>query len=208
MVDHSSVMLGGIAEAISRAFLLPGEVLLSAIAWIAPRWAEILSFGTGGTVVVFVLALLSWTAVLIIGLYLVRLAKNFAWQVSARFRTLVWRIKLALGSLKTMLLWKYRQFFPHTSAQSHHVAQTEFDQVDIDLLRSVSSRGPGVALSAPDLAEEVAMRPSQVQQRLDNLARNNMLRSVIGSSDGYEIYRLTDSGSAFIEMWNRQPVRG
>ena len=80
----------------------------------------------------------------------------------------------------------------------------EFHDLDIAVLRSASARGPGHAVSAPDLAEKFTLRPAQVQRSLDKLNKNKMLCSVIGSTDGYDNYRLTESGSAFVAMLQRQ----
>jgi RIO-like serine/threonine protein kinase len=83
----------------------------------------------------------------------------------------------------------------------------EFDDIDLAVLRTASAQGPGFALSAPELAEKFTMRPAQVQRSLDRLRQNKMLDSVIGSTDGYDNYRLTDSGFAFLAMLQRQQAR-
>ncbi len=80
----------------------------------------------------------------------------------------------------------------------------EFDNLDLAVLRSAAARGPGVMLSAPQLAEQIRMRPAQVQRSLDKLSKNKMLDYVIGSTDGSDNYRLTDSGATFVGMWQRQ----
>ena len=59
-------------------------------------------------------------------------------------------------------------------------------------------------MSAPELAEKFSRRPAQVQRSLDKLFRSRMLDSAIGSTDGFDNYRLTDSGAEFIAMWQRQ----
>ena len=63
-------------------------------------------------------------------------------------------------------------------------------------------------LSAPELAEQFSLRPAQIQRSLDKLCSNAMITTVIGSTDGFDNYRLTDSGNAFVGMWaRRQPRR-
>ena len=62
----------------------------------------------------------------------------------------------------------------------------------------------GMAISAPEVAEEFKLRPSQVQRSVDKLRRNNMLDAVIGSTDGYDNVRLSPSGATFVAMWQRQ----
>jgi hypothetical protein len=192
------------AQAIYEAFTLPGEWLLSFIGSFAPQTEQIMRVDNGAVIVPFVLSLVAWTLVIVAGLMISRMLRNFAWQFAAICRTLVWRVKMTLGNLKTRLLWKWRQFFPQQSGNSEMVSREEFDNLDIAVLRSFFQQGPGMATSAPELAEQLNLRPAQIQHRLDNLTHYHMLRSVIGSTDGFENYRLTDSGLAFITMMQRQ----
>ena len=191
-------------NAIYQAFSLPGEWVLSFIERFAPQTVEIMLVDHGAIIVPFVLSLLVWTLAIVAGLMLFRMCRNFAWQVAALWRTLVWRAKQALGSLKTRLIWKYRQFFPHRGDNSAIVSREEFDNVDIAVLRTLFKQGPGMTISAPELTEQLELRPAQIQHRLENLVHHQMVRSVIGATDGYENYRLTDSGLTFITMMQRQ----
>ena len=192
------------AKAIYEAFTLPGEWLLSFIGSFAPQTEQIMRVDNGAIIVPFVLSLIAWTLAIVAGLFISRICRNFAWQVAAICRTLVWRVKMTAGNLKTRLLWKWRQFFPPKDDSSEVVSREEFDNVDIAVLRSFFKQGPGMAASAPELAEKLKLRPAQIQHRLENLTHYHMLRSVIGSTDGFENYRLTDSGLAFITMMQRQ----
>ena len=189
---------------IYQVFTLPGEWILSVIERFAPRTVEILLVDHGAIIVPFVLSLLAWTLFIVAGLLFTRMCRNLAWQVAALWRTFVWRIRMGLGSLKTRLLWKYRQFFPHRGDNSSMVSREEFDNVDVAVLRRLFKQGPDMTISAPELTEQLKLRPAQIQHRLENLVHHQMVRSVIGSTDGYENYRLTDSGLAFITMLQRQ----
>ena len=191
-------------EAIVNAFLMPGEATFSFIGWVSPRAEAIMRIEPGGTIYCLVFSLLAWTLVLVVGLYLLKIIKNAAWQTSALVRTFHYWVRNQLGLIKTRLLWKYRQFFPHTSDSDQVVGQEEFDTLDIAVMRALFKQGPGTSTSAPDLAEKFSLRPAQVQRRLEKLAQNHMLRSVIGSTDGFENYRLSDSGLTFITMLQRQ----
>ena len=195
------------AKAIYQAFTLPGESLLSLIGTFAPQTEAIMRVDNGAIIVPFVLSLLVWTLCIVAGLLISRILRNIAWQTAAICRTLVWRVKMTAGNLKTRLLWKWRQFFPPKESSSEIVSREEFDNVDIAVLRSFFKRGPGMAVSAPELAEKLKLRPAQIQHRLDNLTHYHMLRSVIGSTDGFENYRLTDSGLTFITMFQRQSAQ-
>lgn len=181
---------------------------MGAIAELAPHAAEILTFGHGRTVVTFVLALFGWTVLVIIGLMISRLCRRIAWQLAAMTRVLLWQVQMFLGNLKTKLIWKliwkYREFFPHKAARGEHVAQTEFDEADIAVLLRVAGRGPGIATSAPEIAESLGQRPAQIQKRLEKLMYFKMLQSAIGSTDGFDNFSLTRSGEAYIAMIRRQ----
>jgi len=204
MLDQTTSSLADFAGAAGRGFLLPGDLLLSVFAWMAPQTVEMLTFGTGKTAVTLILALIGWTMLVIGGLLLSRLCRNVAWQISALFRVLVYRAKQFVGDLKTRLIWKYREYFPHKAAQAHSVSQDEFDDLDIAVLASVSRRGSGMDTTASGLAEKYKLQPAHVQERLDKLQENHMLRSAISPNDGYQKYRITDSGLAYIAMCERQ----
>ncbi len=192
------------AKAIYQAFTMPGEWILSVIGRFSPQAEEIMRVDHGAIIVPFVLSLLVWTLVLVGGLFLSRMCRNAAWQVAALCRTLVWRVKMGVGSIKTRLIWKWRHFFPPKDNRSQVVGREEFDNVDIAVLRTLFKRGPDMTVSAAELAEKLRLRPAQVQHRLDNLTENHMLQSAVGSTNGRDIYRLTDSGLAFITMMSRQ----
>jgi hypothetical protein len=204
MLDQTFSSLADFAGAAGRGFMFPGDLLLSAFAWIAPQTADIFTIGTGKNLVTFVLALIGWMMIVIAGLLLSRLCRRIAWQLGAIFRILVWHTKMYLGSLKTKMLWKYREYFPHIETHSETVEQTQFDDLDVAVLASVPRRGPGMASSALELAKKYRLRPAQIQHRLDKLTENHMLHPVSGSTDGDKNYRLTESGLALIAMCERQ----
>ena len=204
MFDQSLTIAAEYASAVYRGILTPGEILLSWIEAIAPQTVAIMTTGKGGAITLLMLTLLAWTLVVVAGLLLSRLCRNIAWQISAFIRVFFHCVKMFAGDMKTRLIWKYRDYFPHETTQTESVSQAQFDDLDIAVLASVSRRGPGMAASAPELAEKYKLRPTQIQDRLNKLAQNHMLRSVIGSTDGYENYRLTDSGLALIAMCERQ----
>lgn len=208
MINRLLSKFGEFAEAIYRAFLSPGELLLSFLAYLAPDSIAVLTLGHGAIVVPFVLALLFWTALAVIGLMVLKACKNALWQFGAIVRTILFRSSLALGGLKMRLVWRFRSLLPRRKdAGITATPMIEFHDLDIAVLRSASAQGPGFAVSAPELAEKFTLRPAQVQRSLDKLSKNKMLCSVVGSTDGYDNYRLTDSGFEFVSMLERQQTR-
>ncbi len=152
-----------------------------------------------------IVACLIWCLLAIAVLKLVALVRSGIRTIGAWIRLIHFRVSHAIRGFKTKLVIKLRQFLPHrTNAGMMVIPDIDMDEVDIAMLRSVSDRGPGFAISAPDLAEEFGMRPAQIQRRLEKLSGNRMLEDVIGSTDGYDNYRLTNSGSSFLAMWYRQ----
>ncbi len=204
MPEQTPSTLAAFAADATQAFLLPGEILLGGIAAAAPRAAEVLAFGTGGIVVKFVLALISWTILVVIGLLLSRACRRIARQFGALFHILLWHVRTQSGNLRMKLIWKYREFFPYKSASSEHLAQTDFDATDIKVLLSIARQGPGMAASAPDISASLGLRPAQVQSRLEQLRHFRMICAVMGSTDGFENYALTASGEAYLAMMRRQ----
>lgn len=204
MLDQTSPTLALYATDASQAFLLPGELLLRGISGIAPQTGEVLAFGTGGIVVKFILALSAWTTLIVIGLLLLNAGRRVARRLGALFYGLLWRARMYCGNLKTKLIWKYREFFPYRQSSMQQLDRTDFDKTDIAVLLSIARRGPGMAISAPDLSGALNLRPAQVQARLEQLQHFRMICSVLGSTDGFENYSLTSSGQAYLAMMRRQ----
>ena len=208
-MNRTISVLGDIGSALAAFFVFPGEFLLSLLARVAPDTVALLTRGNGLLIVTFVIALFAWTAAAILGLLVLRFCRNLVRQFSAITLTLWHRGCMALASLRMRVVWKLRALLPRRKRPEETTAPTvEFDDLDMAVLHSVSAKGPGFAMSAPDLAEIFTLRPAQVQKSLDKLSKNKLLASVIGSTDGFDNYRLTDSGLAFMAMWQRQQARG
>jgi len=208
MMDHLLIPLSAGVDTLYRMFVFPGEALLSVFASLAPRAVAILTIDNGAIIVPLVLALLAWTLAVVAGLMVLRFVKSVLREVDAIVRTIIRRITTAIGDLKFRIVWTLRKLMPRRKVPADGAGpMIEFDDIELAVLRSGCAGGPGFALSAPELAEKFTLRPSQVQRRLERLSKIKMLASVIGSTDGYENYRLTDSGLAFIMMWQRQQAR-
>lgn len=157
---------------------------------------------------VLVAVLVSIVVVAVIVLYVYR---NVARFVSAVVRTAMFRGAQGLGSLKTSLVCKLRNLFPHRAGtKTAEIPQVEFDDLDLAVLGVTATLGPGFAISAPELAGRFSLRPAQVQRSLSKLCANRMLESVIGSTEGFDNYRLTPMGTAFMNNWGQSknsPIR-
>ena len=75
------------------------------------------------------------------------------------------------------------------------------------VLELAKAAGPGFALSAPELSDRMNLRPEQIQQCLDKLSQNNLLDFTRGATDGYENYRLNETGTYILTMWQQYQAR-
>ena len=90
------------------------------------------------------------------------------------------------------------------SAPSDPDAEIHFDNLDLAVLNSAATLGPGFAMTAPDLANEFDLRPPQVQSSLEKLATNMMLERGFGTDEDYQTYRLSRAGAAFLSILKRK----
>lgn len=207
MVTELVTILRDIGNSLYDAFVLPGEFLLSQFVAHAPLLAKSLGIDSDQVPIILpvVLSLLAWFLLALAVSMLVKLWRNLARIAVAVIRTVTFRFSLAMRNFKTKLVCGLRRLLPRRGARSANASpMVEFDDLDLALLRYASARGPAFALSAPELADQIGMRPAQVQRSLEKLNKNKMLDYGTGSTDGFENYRLTDSGATFVAMWQRQ----
>ena len=190
-----------------EAYLVPGDFVLSKFAELAPVTAT--NWGVTGNgdsiMAAAVISGLFWLLMAIVAWRLYRYGRSFMRNFIALVHTAWYRIRQAAGSLKTLIVCRLREFVPSRQDDGiDAVPEIDFDDLDLAVLRSAAARGPGLATSAPEIAEKFKLRPSEVQRSIDKLRRNRMLDTVIGSTDGYGNFRLSPSGMTFVAMWQRQ----
>ena len=188
-------------------FTMPAIYLLEALTLHAPSTAALLGLSTpsDSIALVNVLSALIWIFGVIACWGIVALARNSYRISEAIIRTLWHRAVQSVGSAKTWALCKYRSLLPKRSASSlEPMAEIQFDDFDFTVLRAAAERGPGFSTSAGELAGKYSLRPSQFQKTLGKLSSNKMLTTVIGSTDGFDNYRLTDYGAAYLQMWEQR----
>jgi hypothetical protein len=175
------------------AYLLPGQLVTSAM-------------NTGLNIVVgdkeFLIAVLfstvSWLLLIAIAIRALRIASRTAANTRAAVATTIFntRTKRACG--------KRSQASQTQPVVSDSKTEVDFDNLDLAVLDSAATLGPGFALTAPDLAKEFNLRPRQVQGSLEKLAKNMMLERSFGAAEDYQNYRLSQGGAAFLSMWKRR----
>lgn len=210
MITELATILRQIADELYEIFVLPGEYLVSQFAAQAPLIAAELGIvGNEWSVLLpVVLSLLLWI-LLVFGVWrFLRFCRAVARAINAAIRSVFFRIAQSARSLKTRLVCGLRRLLPRQRSIDPDPAPVlEFNDLDLAVLRVAIALGPGFAISAPELAEQLTKRPAQVQRSLDKLSSTKMLDYVIGSTEGFDNYRLTRAGSAFMEMLQRQTRR-
>ena len=187
-------------------FTLPGDYVLNLLAQEAPGLASLLGLARPEDAIVFtiVLSTFLWILVVIVFWGAVRLVQNLHRISSAIVRTVLYRLVQGTGNIKTRIICNLRQLFPQRIESSVPAPEAEFDDFDFTVLQATADRGPGFTTSAPELASQYGLRPSQFQGSLKKLQSSKMIATVIGSTDGFDNYRLTDYGAAYIKMWDQR----
>ena len=188
-------------------FTMPGIYLLEALTVHAPSTAALLGISnpSDSIVLVIVLSALTWTFAVIACRGIVMLARNFYRVSEAIIRTLWFRAMQSAGNVRTWVICRYRSFSPkRTTSLLEVVPEIQFDDFDFAVLQAAAERGPGFSTSAAELAGKYSLRPSQFQKALCKLSSNKLLATVIGSTDGFDNYRLTDYGASYLQMWEQR----
>ena len=207
MISNWLSTLGEIGILGRELYLAPGNFVLSTFAELAPVTA--VNWGVAGngdsSAATVVISGVFWLLMAIVAWRLYRYSRSFIRNFVALAYTAWHRSWQAAGSLKTLIVCRLREFAPsHEDDGIDAVPEIDFDDLDLAVLRSAAARGPGLAMSAPEIAEKFKLRPSEVQRSIDKLRRSRLLDTVIGSTDGYGNFRLSPSGATFVSMWQRQ----
>lgn len=191
----------------SNLFTLPGDYVLNQVTLHAPGMASLFGIGKPGDTITLtiVLSVLLWMLACVAVWASVRFARNTVRISEALVRTACYRFLQATSNVKTRMICNFRRLFPHRrSADIESTPEMVFDDFDFTVLQAAANRGPGFTTSAPELASQYGLRPSQFQESLLRLQNSKMITSVIGSTDGFDNYRLTDYGAAYIRMWDQR----
>jgi hypothetical protein len=103
------------------------------------------------------------------------------------------------GRLRIRCLCLIKGLFGNSSTNRFpEVTDVQIDKLDLVVLKATASVGAGLATSAADLAEVVRIRPGKIQQALERLDQQKLVDRVIGATDGFQNYRLSESGAYFV----------
>ena len=192
MITNWLENLHNLGNAIYDGFLLPGTFVLSQFVAHAPTLALRLGIGAEGNGVMLpaIVSLLVWSSLGIL-----------VWKT---VRAVCSRIFYGTRRLKTLLVCKLQNLNRRQLlSRPVSIPDVEFDDLDLAVLNTGMTLPPGLALTAAELSGQLTKRPAQVQRSLDKLRKYGLVDDVIGTTDGFDNYRLTRSGAAVLSMWHR-----
>ena len=193
MITNWLANLHDLGKVIYDLFLLPGTFVLSQLGTHAPELALKLGIGVEGIGVMLpaIVSLLVWSLLGIL-----------VWKT---VRAIISPIFYGTRRLKTFLVCKFQKFNRRRLLSCPvSIPEVEFDDLDIAVLNSGMTLSPGLAQTAAELSGQLTKRPAQVQQSLDKLRKYGLVDDTIGTTDGFDNYRLTRSGAYLLAMWQRK----
>lgn len=207
MIKTWLATLNDFGIAILDAFFLPGNVALSHVSANAPGVALQLGIAAGdhGVLLPVFVSVLSWSLLLFL-IWRIATFVEYGVQIVKALVTRSWSaILYRFRSLKARSNYKLRQMvLAREPGIAVSTSENEFDDLDLTVLRTGATLPPGLVLSAPELAAQLTKRPAQVQRSLDKLRQYKLVDNVIGDTDGFENYRLTESGIHLAASWLRE----
>lgn len=187
----------------------PGEWLWQ---WLAEQSPAIAAQLTGGTAepdapVLSVVSAVCWIGLALVLLALPRLMRAAVRTVQRLLATARYKVAGLFVSLRTRIVCRLKR----PSWQKHETGALQepldLDELDLAVLNRGAGLAPGLAISIPELAELLRRRPAQVQRSLDKLHGYQLVDPLLGSTDGYGNYCLTDSGAWFVASHQRSAER-
>ena len=207
-MDRLPKILNSVIDTIYVVFMAPGEWLASKSIEHAPSLATMVGISAEESTVLapLILSILCWTIIALLVrqlLYSLRGLLNAIGDMTMRlkFRTLIaLRSFMKKLGLDRLMWWK-------DSDPEQEPQKLSLSRLDLMVLELAKAAGPGFALSAPELAGRMNLRPAQIQECLDKLSENNLLDFTRDTTDGYENYRLNETGTYILTMWQQYQAR-
>jgi hypothetical protein len=205
VIANWSISLQHFAQAALAAaydlWLLPGNYLLSIVTRTPD--AAILG-GSDALLLRSIVSALVWLLIIVLAWQLLRLIKSIARLLLAVWLTAEFRFQQGLRNFRTRLVCAVRRLVEVRRFQRiQGTSEIEFDDIDVAVLRNGAGLMPGHALSIPELAGRLTIRPSLVQNSIDKLRKLKLVELAFGSTDGFENYRLTPHGITLLTAWQR-----
>jgi len=207
-MDRFLEILKGVIDTVYVVFMTPGEWLASKTIEHAPSLAASLGISAGESSVLapLVLSLLSWTIIALLGRRLLYSLQGLLKAIGVIIMRVKFRTLIALHSFTTTLGLESLMWWKDTESEVES-SKLSLNRLDLMVLKLAKAAGPGFALSAPELSDRMNLRPAQIQECLDKLSQNSLLDFTCGTTDGYENYRLNETGAYILTMWQEYQAR-
>lgn len=189
------VTLHDLGNAAYDAFLWPGKLILSQVGTYAPELSlqSVTGVEGDGILLTAIVSLMAWS-----------LLGVAAWKT---VKTVCAQIYYGACRVRTHLLCQTQRLNRRRMlSQPVEIPEVEFDELDIAVLNTGATLPQGFPLTAVDLSGPLTNRPVQVQRSLDKLRKYGLVDDMLGTTGGFDNYRLTRTGAALLSMWNRQDI--
>ena len=201
-------ILNSVIDTIYVVFLAPGEWLASKSIEHAPSFATTVGISAEeGTVLApLILSILCWTIIALLVRQLLYSLRGLLKAIGDMAMRIKFRTQIALYSfmkklgLDRLMWWK-------ESGPEKEPQKLSLSRLDLMVLELAKAAGPGFTLSAPELADRMNLRPAQIQECLDKLSQNKLLDFTHGTTDANENYRLNETGTYILTMWQEYQAR-
>ena len=207
-MDRFLEILKGAIDTVYVVFMAPGEWLASKTIEHAPSLATSLGISAEESTVLapLILSLLSWTIIALLGRRLLYSLRGLLKAIGVMIMRVKFRALIALHSFTTKLGFESLMWWKDSSPEEEP-EKLSLNRLDLMVLKLAKAAGPGFALSAPELSDRMNLRPAQIQECLDKLSQNSLLDFTRGTTDGYENYRLNETGAYILTMWQEYQAR-
>ncbi len=207
-MDRFLEILKGVIDTIYVVFMTPGEWLASKTIEHAPSRATSLGISADESSVLtpLILSILSWTIIALLVRRLLYSLRSLLKAIGVMFMRIKFRTLIALHSFTTTLGLGSLMWWKDTEPEVES-SKLSLNRLDLMVLKLAKAAGPGFALSAPELSDRMNLRPAQIQKCLDKLSQNDLLDFTRGTTDGYENYRLNETGAYILTMWQEYQAR-
>ena len=175
----------------ANVFLVPGH-----------RLADLLQplFDTAGiavtSTVILALAVIAW----LFSIFLVALLLRRLFGAATVIRNMVqrWIDDAVNGARIRVLSRAHRLDWRRRQRAASIQEEIELDELDHAVLDHAAALPSGHSIAVVELAESLGERPSRVQDSLDKLRSHHLVQPLMGSTDGFGDYCLTDTGSWYV----------
>ncbi len=207
-MDRFLEILKGVTDTVYLVFMTPGEWLASKTIEHAPSLAASLGISAGESSVLapLVLSILSWMIIALLGRRLLYTLRGLLKAIGVMIMRVKFRTLIALHSFTTTLGLESLMWWKDAEPEVES-SKLSLNRLDLMVLKLAKAAGTGFALSAPELSDRMNLRPAQIQECLDKLSQNDLLDFTRGTTDGYENYRLNETGAYILTMWQEYQAR-